>query len=311
MKTPLYIVSKGRYETQLTSKSLSSMGIPHFVVVESSERDKYARRATKHAQIIVLDENYKFQYDTFDEYGMTKSTGPGPARNFAWAHSIELGARWHWVMDDNINGFFRFNHNLKTPVSSPRFFEVMSDFCRRYDNVAMAGPNYFMFVSRKEARVPPYVLNTRIYSCNLIRNDVPMRWRGRYNEDTDLSLRMLKAGWCTVQFNALLQYKMPTQQIKGGNTGEFYAEEGTRPKSQMIADMHPDVARVVDRFSRVHHYVDYSPWKNRQLKLRDGLDVPNEINNYGMTLQQRVADGRWVRIDKPAPEARPKYSEGA
>jgi len=44
----------------------------------------------------------------------------------------------------------------------------------------------------------------------LIRNDVPYRWRGRYNEDTDLSLRMLKDRWCTIQFNAFLQGKAAT-----------------------------------------------------------------------------------------------------
>ena len=105
----------------------------------------------------------------------------------------------------------------------------------------MSGPNYFMFASRKTA-VPPFVTNTRIYSCNLIRNDVPFRWRGRYNEDTDLSLRMLKAGWCTIQFNAFLQFKMSTQTVKGGNTADFYAVEGTGAKSAMIVALHPDVS---------------------------------------------------------------------
>jgi len=28
----------------------------------------------------------------------------------------------------------------------------------------------------------------------LIRNDIPYRWRAKYNEDTDLSLRVLKDG---------------------------------------------------------------------------------------------------------------------
>lgn len=33
----------------------------------------------------------------------------------------------------------------------------------------------------------------RAFPCILIQNDIPFRWRGRYNEDTDLSLRALKA----------------------------------------------------------------------------------------------------------------------
>jgi hypothetical protein len=100
-------------------------------------------------------------------------------------------------------------------------------------------------------------MNTRIYSCNLIRNDVPFRWRGRYNEDTDLSLRLLKAGYCTVQFNAFLQGKLNTQSVKGGCNTDFYSREGTQPKSDMQVRLHPDVSRITFRFGRYHHFVDY------------------------------------------------------
>ena len=35
---------------------------------------------------------------------------------------------------------------------------------------------------------PPYVLNTRIYSCILLDNTLDIRC-GMYNEDTDISIR--------------------------------------------------------------------------------------------------------------------------
>src|SRR5262245_56794883 len=149
----------------------------------------------------------------------------------------------------------------------------------------MVGPNYEMFVLRREPR-PPATLNTRVYSCNLIRNDVPFRWRGRYNEDTDLSLRMLKAGWCTAQFNAFLQKKIATQRMKGGCTDEFYVPEGTLPKSQMLAELHPDVARVSWKYGRWHHQVDYRPFKGNRLKFKPGLQIPESANEYGMQLVQ-------------------------
>jgi hypothetical protein len=88
----------------------------------------------------------------------------------------------------------------------------MEEFVLRYKNIAMAGPQYWMFAPSR-AKLPPFVVGTRIYSCNLIRNDVPFRWRGRYNEDTDLSLRVLKDGLCTIQFNAFLCGKITTQRI--------------------------------------------------------------------------------------------------
>ncbi len=147
----------------------------------------------------------------------------------------------------------------------------------------MAGPGYHQFAPRREAHAP-FTVNTRIYSCNLIRNDAPFRWRGRYNEDTILSLDILKAGWCTVQFNAMLQDKQHTQTMTGGNTDEFYAQEGTVPKSQMLVKQHPDVARLVWKFGRPHHHVDYRPFKRNRLIRRTDIEIPTGVNEYGMVL---------------------------
>lgn len=280
---PVYIVSKGRADTRLTSRTLEAMGVPYRIVVEPQEVELYAA-AIDRSKILALDLSYKERYDCFDKHGLTKSTGPGPARNFVWDHAIASGASWHWVMDDNIQYFFRLNHNLKVPVSDGTCFRVMEDFCTRYTNVAMAGPNYFMFASRK-SKMPPVVFNTRIYSCSLINHAAPFRWRGRYNEDTDLSLRMLKAGWCTVQFNAFLQGKTTTQQLAGGNTAEFYAREGTLAKSQMQVAMHPDVSKLVHRFGRVHHHVDYKSFKANRIIRRSDAEIAAGVDDYGMQLE--------------------------
>ena len=97
-----------------------------------------------------MDRRYQRDYDPCDDFGETKSLGSGPARNFAWDHSLANGHEWHWVMDYNIKGFYRFNKNLKVPVSDGTIFNAMEDFVLRYTNVAMAGPNYF--ISRAEKR---------------------------------------------------------------------------------------------------------------------------------------------------------------
>ena len=279
---PLYIVSKGRSESRLTAKSLEAMRTPYFIVIEEQEYAAYSAVIPKD-KILILDKKYQDNYDTFDDLGYSKSKGPGAARNFAWDHSIALGHKWHWVMDDNINGFFRLNQNLKVPVADGTVFKCMEDFVLRYENIGMAGPNYFMFASRKNI-MPPFVLNTRIYSCNLIRNNIPFRWRGRYNEDTDLSLRMLKAQYCTMQFNAFLQMKTTTQVLKGGNTEAFYSKEGTRPKSEMLQKMHPDVTSLVHKFRRDHHHVDYTKFKKLKLIKKKDIEVKDIVNNYGMNL---------------------------
>jgi hypothetical protein len=282
---PIYIVSKGRWETRLTSKALDRINVPYYIVVEAHERDQYAE-VIDPAKVLVLPDGYLRNYDTCDEVGEDRGKGPGAARNFCWDHSMSLGHARHWVMDDNIASFNRLNRNLMVKVTSGAIFKASEDFVDRYENVAIAGFNYDFFAKAKEA-LPAFVMNTRIYSCLLIKNNIPFRWRGRYNEDTDLSLRVLKAGLCTVQFNAFLQEKATTQTMRGGNTDEFYAKEGTLPKSQMIADLHPDVADVVWRFNRWHHHVDYSPFKGNQLIKKQGIVIPEGINNYGMKIIEK------------------------
>lgn len=283
---PLHIVSKGRHESRYTSKALESMRVPYRIVVEEQEYDLYAS-VIDPAKILVLDKAYQERYDTCDDFGDTKSKGPGAARNFVWERSMREGHAWHWVMDDNIRAFYRCNRNKIVKVKDGTVFRCMEDFCLKYQNVSMAGPNYEMFV-RRRFKEPPFILNTRIYSCNLIRNDTPYRWRGRYNEDTDLSLRMLKDGWCTVQFNAFLQGKIITQAVKGGNTGEFYAKEGTLPKSKMQVDLHPDVSRLVWKFGRWHHHVDYSPFKRNRLVRKPEFKDKMPQNEYGMRIVNKV-----------------------
>jgi len=281
---PLYIPSKGRSEYMMTSKALDVMGVDHKIIVEEQEYTKYlaAVEGNKN-KLLVLDMSYKDKYELCDKLGLTKSTGPGPARNFAWDHAISEGHKWHWVMDDNIKCFRRMHRNERIKVTSGTFWKAMEDFVLRYKNVAMAGPNYSMFAFGA-SKLPPFITNTRIYSCNLIRNDVPFKWRGRYNEDTILSLDMLKAGWCTIQFNAFLQEKIRTQTIGGGNTAEFYAKEGTFAKSKMQIEVHPDVSKMVWKFGRYHHHVDYTPFKKQKLIKKDGLEIEQAVNNYGMKL---------------------------
>ena len=251
----------------MTVKTLEKIGVSYTIIVEEQEYEKYHRYIDK-KNILILDKKYQEEYEPCDNLGHSMSMGSGPARNFIWDTAIKQGAKYHWIMDDNIGVFYRLNRNREIRCGDGTFFRVMEDFVERYENVLMAGPNYEQFVSRK-SKYPPFVLNTRIYSCNLIRNDAPYRWRGRYNEDTDLSLRMLKDGYCTILFNAFLQDKATTQTVKGGNTDELY-KKGTLEKSQMIVRLHPDVARLTWRFGRIHHYVNYRPFKrNKLIKKKD------------------------------------------
>jgi hypothetical protein len=279
-KYPIYVVSKGRSNNGLTTRALHEMNVPHFIVVEEQELEFY-KEGRNFGELLVLPQKYKEEYDLCDNLGFSKSTGPGPARNFCIDHSSAF--KRHWVMDDNIDAFHYLNRNEKFEVRTGSTLRASEDFVDRYKNVPVSGLNYYSFC-KKTDKVAPYILNTRIYSCLLIENASGYKWRARYNEDTDLSLRVLKDGNCTIQFNAFLCGKITTQRMRGGNSADFYDAEGTLPKSEMLEKLHPDVAKVVYKFNRWHHHVDYSKFKkNKLIKIVDTEKMP-KINNYGMTL---------------------------
>jgi len=126
-KYPIYIVSKGRWDSRLTSKALDWMGVPYKIIVEASQLEMYAAEVGVD-KCLVLPTKYLLDYDTCDNLGDSRSKGPGAARNFAWDHAIDLGAFRHWVMDDNIAYFHRLNRNLLIKVTSGTIFRAMEDF---------------------------------------------------------------------------------------------------------------------------------------------------------------------------------------
>jgi hypothetical protein len=265
---PVYIISKGRADSRLTSKALEKMDVPYHIVVEPQEYDDYAA-VIDPAKILVLP---------FSNLGQ----GSIPARNWVWDHAVASGAEKHWILDDNIRSFHRYEDNQLYRVADGTIFFAAEEFTDRYENVALSGMQYFLFIVRKDHHYPPFYLNTRIYSCILIKNDLqwngePMRWRGRWNEDTDLSLRVLKDGWCTVLFNAFICDKQSTMLMKGGNTEDYQKSEDAREAAtRVLLEEHPDVARETYKWGRVHHHVDYRPFKKRKLILKEDAKLDME-----------------------------------
>lgn len=275
---PVYVVSKGRSESLITARYLDRMGVPFRLVVEPPERDAYAaameRSAVTNGTILTLP---------FADLGQ----GSIPARNWIWDHAQAAGAARHWILDDNIEGFMRYNRNAKRYVWTGAIFQAAEDFTDRYTNVLLSGFQYDFFVPRRQKQAP-LIINTRVYSCILIATACPFRWRGRYNEDTDLSLRVLKSGACTILFNAFLAKKIATMRCKGGNTAELYKQDeqfdGRLEMARSLVRQHPDVVTIVRRWGRWQHLVDYRPFKNNKLIRRPGCEVPEGTDEYGMAL---------------------------
>jgi hypothetical protein len=282
-KYPVYVISKGRAESRITIKSLERMKVPYTVAVEPQEFEDYNKYIPKENILVTNFSN----------------VGCGiPVRNFIWDHAVKNGYEKHWCIDDNIADFYRLHKNLRIRVESGVFFKIMEDFSDRFENVMLSGPQYRFFIA-PNGKYPAFVANTRVYSCLLINHKCKHRWRGRYNEDTDLSLRVLKDGDCTIQFNAFLQGKNATMTTSGGNTDELYASgeageklqggDDTNTKGRLLMaeslrKQHPDVAFITWKYNRWHHYVNYEPFKKNELIYKNDFQVPQNINNYGLKL---------------------------
>lgn len=269
---PIYIPSVGRWENPLTSTALTRMGITHKVVVEPAQYDSYAQ-ALGEEKLLVLPEDYS-----------ARSTGSIPARNWIWEHSLAAGHARHWVIDDNVRGFLRIHRNRRISVSTPAIFCAAEDFTDRYVNIAFSGFSYSYLTKERDETFPPFYLNTRVYSMILVNNALPYRWRGRYNEDTDICLQALKGGWCTVLLNAFVGDKVATLTMKGGNTDTVYATGDKRLEfARSLVRQHPDVASVVWRYGRWHHEVDYRRFASNRLIPSEDAQLPADPE-YGMRL---------------------------
>lgn len=273
---PVYVISKGRADCCLTAKFLREDRVPFRLVVEPQERDEYIANGATEMELLVAP---------FSNLGL----GSIPVRNFVWEHSRGLGCSRHWVLDDNIKGFWRrWKARRIRCVSGPALYACEA-FVDRYENVGVAGLNYYMFSPNKKKQ-PPFYLNVHVYSCLLIRNDLPYRWRGWYNEDTDLCLRVLSGGLCTVLLNAFLCQKMTTMTMKGGNSQELYKGDGRLVMSRSLERAWPGVVETTRKFQRPQHKVKGS-WRyfDAPLIRKAGVDPDRmpKVDNFGIELVQK------------------------
>ncbi len=259
VKYPVYVVSKGRYENPITAKYFLSENVDFYIVVEPQEYDLYCKSIPKKN---VLKTNFK-----------NLGLGSYPARNFAWEHSKNNGFKKHFLFDDNIYGFIKYNKGQRKykkyndPISAKDALNKLIIFSEQYKNIAVCGYNYDYFVTDSKK---PFTYNTHVYSGMLIDNNLPFRWRLKYNEDVDLCLNALHNGYNSILLNAILILKVSTvAKLKGGNQTELYKGNSYDKKVlkvKMLQEVWPQYVQAVNRFGRPHHYVDWKKHFKQTLK---------------------------------------------
>jgi len=266
---PIYIPSKGRYKIGYTAKCMLKYKVPFKLVIEKQEYKQYADLYGAE-NILVLP---------FADRGSVI-----PSRNWIKEHSISEGHKRHWQFDDNMRGFYRVYGGKRLPCDANIAISISEDFADRYENVGILGIEYLMFGRHK---TKPFETNIRVYSCSLINNDIPHKWRGRYNEDADLCLQILSTGyWTTVLLNAFMVEKITTMVCKGGNTAKLYKEDGRAKMARSLERLWPGVVKVNRRFKRPQHIVA-DGWKKFDNPLIRRTDIDWEAlkeNKYDMSL---------------------------
>lgn len=279
---PIYIPSKGRASlTQcLTPRFLRRDDVPFYLVIEKQEYAAYAKLFGEQCLLTL----------PFSNRGLIA------ARNWIKDHATAAGHERHWQLDDNIRCIYRRWRARRIPCNAGPALAAVEDFVDRYENIALAGLNYKMFLPDRE-RHPPFVLNAHVYSCTLVLNSLPNRWRLRYNDDTDLCLQVLADGWCTILVNAFVIEKIRTMVISGGNTTDLYQGDGRLRMARSLERVWPRVVSVRRRFQRPQHYV-YDSWKrfDTPLRRKPNVKIPDTPDEYGLRLLQVTPEIRGEEI---------------
>jgi len=270
IKYPIYIISKGRWEVPLTARFLMKENIPFQIAVEPQEFDLYKK---------TIPEKYISKLP-FSNLGL----GSYPARNWCWEDSIQKGYDKHFLFDDNIRQFYSFNNGIRSKgASAVKALISLQNFTERYKNIGISGYNYVYFVTKTTSK--PFVINSHVYSGMLINNHVPFRWRLKYNEDVDLCLAILDAGYTSVLYNYYIIDKVSTVvKMKGGNQTELYKNNDHHKKilkSRSLEEMWPQYVKTVMRFNRPHHQVSWQKhFKQPLIRKKNFEEIVNEQKKY-------------------------------
>jgi len=274
---PIFIISKGRYyrnkkyQPPKTAVYLESINVDYKIVVEPQEAEDYAKSISR-SKIIILPDEY-----------LNKNQGSIPVRNFVHHYNIDKEETAYWILDDNINDYYWVDNNERYKVRDAFAFKFVEDLMNNYDNVYLAGHQYKMFCPPTDYRnIVQH--NARVFSSILIRTDIPSLndegdiWRGKYNEDVDLSLRILKQGLPTILSIVLSADKERTGG-SGGNE-EIYIEDDNHSgvtKSNSLLEHHADCIDIVQRYGRTHHKIKTEMFENNKY-IRSSHFTENKYN---------------------------------
>jgi hypothetical protein len=229
---PILIPSKGRPSGK-TSPLLSSASIPHRIVVEPQDHAAYAD-ANPSASLVTLPEDNR---------------GLAYVRNFILdlARSENLG--WFWMMDDDIDRFFRVRDGRCHQALACEIIAESQRIFGERDEVAQAAMEYqqFAWSSSKSFIINSYCdVSVCIHSRRIGR----LRYREKIElkEDRDFTLQLLSAGWGTIR-TSHCAFSCPKNGSNAGGLSPVYARAGREAAISrlMVETWGPEICHQVTK----------------------------------------------------------------
>lgn len=258
----VYIISKGRPQCR-TAVTLNKMKYPgewYIVCGNNDDTISEYQRIWGKEKILIFDW-YKevVNSNLLDNFGVdTMSSGAVPVRNATRKISEARGELRHWQFDDDYVSFRHINKTYTSNVSmSGKLFEKelynLAEYAYNSDfaNIGFClGNESFPNVSRKAGR--------RVFNAHNLPSikDKFVEWRGRMNDDLINAIDVFNKGKIEMSFRFMNLTLAATQSEDGGNT-DIYKLSGTVRKTAYAILIAPSAVRLVIKFGRYHHHVNW------------------------------------------------------
>lgn len=259
----IYIISKGRPKCT-TARTLTKMKYPGewFIVCGNNDEtlDEYRENWGEH--VLVFDWYDEItRTDTLDNLGFENmASGACPVRNATRAISAARGELRHWQFDDDYNSFRHVNSDLSKCVK----FKDGEEF----QSWLLALAEFGYSASMRNIGFPPSsetypdhgkTFGKRVFNAHNLPSteDLFVPWVARMNDDTINAINCWRNGGYEMSLRCM-NMNMPPTQMEDGGLSDIYRAEGTVRKSAYPILVAPNAAKLVVRFGRYHHKVDWS-----------------------------------------------------
>jgi hypothetical protein len=260
----IYIISKGRPQCK-TAETLQKMKYPGpwFIVCGTNDETiPQYKEAWGEERILTFDWSEEVKTsDLLDNFGYEKqSSGAVPVRNATRKISEQRGEFRHWQFDDDYTGFFRVNPDLKRNHQIRDGLEFQEELNKLATFAYEASLSNIGFCLGHEA-IPAASMgiSRRVFNAHNLPSDPGLfvMWRGRMNDDLINAIEVYHQGKIELAVKYLSLVLKQTQSEKGGNT-DIYEQSGTVRKTAYAVLIEPNATKLVIRYGRYHHSVDWS-----------------------------------------------------